>query len=297
MKIADRRAYKKYKFQLQEEKWRRKADFFSAHNSNKSLRDLKGLETIGVVHSGNSGDIIYSLPSLLKINELTGRKFNFLLKLNQPHNIGEHYSHPLGQVMLNEKMIAMLTPLLESQEYIEKCEVYYDQVIDIDLDGFRKAGILLDRGDIGRWCGYTIGINPDLYIPWLSVEPDIAFNGSIVISRSERYRNSCIDYSFIAKYEKVFFVGVKAEYDDLKKLLPTIKWIELQDFLKLAQIIAGCKLFIGNQSFPFSIAEGLKVPRVLETYAFSPNVVPQGPNGYDFYFQNHFEDLVSSLYE
>ena len=60
-------------------------------------------------------------------------------------------------------------------------------------------------------------------------------------------------------------------------------------------MISGGKLFIGNQSFPFSVAEGLKVVRLLEVYHRSPNVIPEGQHGYGFYFQKHFEDLVDTL--
>jgi len=63
----------------------------------------------------------------------------------------------------------------------------------------------------------------------------------------------------------------------------------------MAQVIASCKLFIGNQSFPYSIAEALKTKRLLEVYYQAPNVIPNGPNGYDFYFQDHFKYLVDAM--
>lgn len=66
-------------------------------------------------------------------------------------------------------------------------------------------------------------------------------------------------------------------------------------FLELAEIIAVCKLFIGNQSFPFSIAEGLKIQRILELSTDIINVVPEGKGGYDVLFQYHFESLASDL--
>jgi ADP-heptose:LPS heptosyltransferase len=34
--------------------------------------------------------------------------------------------------------------------------------------------------------------------------------------------------------------------------------------LDVARVIAGCKLFVGNQSSPRAIAEGLKIPVVVE---------------------------------
>ena len=43
--------------------------------------------------------------------------------------------------------------------------------------------------------------------------------------------------------------------------------------LDLAQTIAGCKFFIGNQSFSFAVAEAIKVKRVLEVCYETPNVI------------------------
>jgi hypothetical protein len=153
----------------------------------------------------------------------------------------------------------------------------------------------LDKGDIGRWCGYITGINPELYKNWINVKANTNFSNDIIIARSERYRNPAIDYSFLSKYENVKFIGVESEFNDIKKFIPEIQQINVENFLEMAEIISGCKIFIGNQSFPFSIAEGLKTCRVLEVYPFAPNVIAQGPLGYDFYFQSHFENLVENL--
>jgi hypothetical protein len=39
----------------------------------------------------------------------------------------------------------------------------------------------------------------------------------------------------------------------------------------------------------------LKVPRILEISFEVINVIPEGENGYDFFFQEHFESLVELL--
>jgi hypothetical protein len=62
-------------------------------------------------------------------------------------------------------------------------------------------------------------------------------------------------------------------------------------------VIAGGRFFIGNQSFPFSIAESLKVKRLLEVYYLAPNVTVYGNKGFDFCAQPQFEKLVSDLWE
>ena len=43
------------------------------------------------------------------------------------------------------------------------------------------------------------------------------------------------------------------------------------------------------------MAEGLKVPRLLEASPDFPVVFPVGNNGYDFYHQNHFEKFFNKL--
>jgi hypothetical protein len=48
----------------------------------------------------------------------------------------------------------------------------------------------------------------------------------------------------------------------------------------MASIIKGSKLFIGNQSLGFAIAEGLKVARILEVFYGKNNCHPQSENGH-----------------
>jgi hypothetical protein len=47
----------------------------------------------------------------------------------------------------------------------------------------------------------------------------------------------------------------------------------VNNFLEFAQVISGSKLFIGNQSCPFSAAKGSKVNRLREVYWRTPNVI------------------------
>jgi hypothetical protein len=60
--------------------------------------------------------------------------------------------------------------------------------------------------------------------------------------------------------------------------------------------MASCKLFLGNASMMFQIAEGLKIPRILETFQPMPNVIPFGKNGYDAYHQRAIELYVHKLF-
>lgn len=204
-------------------------------------------------------------------------------------------NHPSGNVMLSQTMADLISPLLKEQHYINSCEVFTSQVIHIDLDYFRAGLISKTRGNIARWCGYITGVSPILYKSWLAVEPDTNYADNIVIARSGRYQNTSIDYTILNKYKNLVFLGVESEYKDMKQYLPAIRWQQVDNFLQMARIIAGCKLFIGNQSFPFALAEALKVPRLLEVSFEVINVVPEGENAYDFFFQEHFNWLVEDM--
>lgn len=299
LKHTNRAKYKEYKWALANQKLIELTTAFNFGDKLNTIHKIKAHalthKYINVKHSGNAGDVIYALPSLKRIHELTGVEINLYLKLNQPLELYPGATHPLGTVMLNQKMADMLLPLLKAQNYIHSCSILGNEHIDIDLDVFRELAIPLDRGNIARWCSYVTGVTPELYKPWLRVDADNSYKDTIVLARSERYHNSFVDHSFLKKYTNIVFIGVASEYADIKKHLGNVKWVEVNDFLQLARIIAGCKFFIGNQSFPFSIAEGLKVPRIMETCYLVTNVVPEGENAHEFYFQEHFESLVTHL--
>ncbi len=93
------------------------------------------------------------------------------------------------------------------------------------------------------------------------------------------------------------YAGTPEEFDLIRQEIPSIKYLETNDFYELAQAIQGAKIFVGNSSMCFAIAEGLKVPRILESCSFAPNVIPTGVGpGYEYYSQQAFEHYVNELF-
>ncbi len=262
-----------------------------SHVSPPALQ-IAGKNEYHFKHSGNAGDIIYSIPCMLALSN--GKPIHLHLNLHQKGHYGKS-PHPLGGVMLNEKMLQMLQPLLLAQNAFATVNEYTNQPIDYDLDMVRQYPLQLNRGNIIRWYFLCFATNYPVHEPWLFVEPDTNFSQSIIVARSQRYRAPGIDYSFLQYYTNIYFIGVEAEFEDMQKMIPAIVHLKVNHFLEMAKIIAGCKLFIGNQSFPFSIAEALKINRLLEVYFQSPNVSVSGTGGYDFCFQAQFENLISRL--
>lgn len=253
--------------------------------------------TITFKHSGNSGDIIYAIPTMKAIAKDQGISLH--LYLNRPADYAAHIKHPLGNVTFNQKTYDMMKPLIMSQPDFIDCNVLLNEKdpVDVDLDIMRDYPMLLDRGNIARWYFLVFAVNFDLNQPWLAVPSSNDMNDAIVIARSQRYQAPGIHYRFLRKYPDVYFVGLESEYQAMKKMVPNIQYRPVNDFLELASVIAGSRLFIGNQSFPFSLAEALKVNRLLELYFECPNVNVYGDKGFDFSFQHQFEKLVKERYE
>jgi hypothetical protein len=251
-------------------------------------------DEISFSHSGHAGDIIYSIPTMYEL--AAGRKINLYLTLNQPNrDFTKQMRHPNGNVMLTEKSVELIAPLLLAQKDFIRCEALTAQTVHYDLTAFREFPFDYRMGSIARWYFLTYGITRDLSKPWLQVRPNESFNDALVIARSSRYRTPKIDYGFLKKYPRVVFVGMPDEFADMQQKIPALIYQPVQNFLELASVIAGSKLFIGNQSFPFSLAEALKVKRVLEVFPQCPNVLVEGADAYDFCYQPQFEKIVSTL--
>lgn len=270
-------------------------------------------KTIAFKHSGNTGDIIYALAGIKAVCEKYEAKAILYIWLDRPGFYYEGAKHPLGEVIMNKHMFDMLAPLLLAQSYIEDVLVYEGQKITVDLDLIRQNFVNMPYGHIARWYFYQFpDMATDLGKPWLdthSVIPDylkeeigeFTIRESIVINRTSRYRNPYISYAFIRKYAKrleteLLFVGVEEEFKSMQRDIPNIKMINCRDFFELVWLIKNCKLFIGNQSMCFGIAEASKAPRILEVCKFAPNVIPQGDGpAYDFYTQHAFEFYVEEM--
>lgn len=244
-------------------------------------------------HFGLIGDIIYAIPAMQVLAQ--GRQIHLHLQINRKSMYRKGMKHQNKDKILTEKSVELLAPLILAQPGFAVCDILTDQRVDYDLDYFRKYPFDYNKGHICRWYFQTYGITADLGKRWLTATPDTAFANEVVIARSFRYRAPGISYNFLSAYANISFVGLKEEYEDLKNQIPELKYIPVNNFLEFAQVIAGCKFFIGNQSFPFAVAEALKVPRALEVYFECPNVIPEGGDAYDFCYQPQFEKIVRQL--
>lgn len=267
---------------------------------NKIKNELQSIESsikeknvINFLHSGHCGDLIYSLPLIKKLSKT--HKCNLLIGLNKKL-VGDYYKHPAKDVFIDERMYNLVLPLLKNQKFINEVKKKTDELADINLDLFRDFPFSLSFNSL-KWYSHIAGEILDLKETFLESTEHSKIKNKIVIVRSFRARNHLINYNFLNNYDEDYiFIGLKNEFDDLKKEVSRLIFYETRDFFEMAQIIKSSKFFIGNQSLAFSIAEGLKVPRLLENRLDLPVVQPFGGKCFDFYFQIHFEKYFDIFY-
>ena len=255
------------------------------------------MKYIKVNCSGNAGDIVYSLSSLYQYSIDNDCKFVYYIKMDMPSGFTDD-THPTGAVMMNDFMFDFLAPLLKAQPYIHdviKLKKGENLLFDFDIDNFRKDYVNLSAGNIQNWIANTYHeFRPNLSKQCVFIPENIG-NNYIIVNRTTRYNNFFIDYSVLDKYENVYFVGTEKEFKRLSIHNDKITHLKVSNALEMAQYIAGCKLFIGGQSLAFSIAEQLKVKRVLEQYIYAPNVIPQGGEWFTFHTDEQFKTILNKV--
>lgn len=264
----------------------------------------KTMETISAKSSGLLGDVIYALPALKTAYEKYGKKIVLYLWLNKAWEAYGNYHDATkkGEGLLTEQSYEMLKPLLEAMPFIERVEKWTGQQIVIDLDKPKVMGksIGLPYANMSRQYFYAYpDLACDLSKPVFSIKdmrgklPYFHYEteNMVVVNRTERWLNPHINYMFLQQY-KTYFIGTLTEYNLFLLQVPNAKYIELENFAQLTEVLHESRLFIGNQSFCYALAEQMKVPRILEVCPEAPNVMPIGPNGYDFHSQEAFEYYV-----
>lgn len=193
-------------------------------------------------HSGDIGDIIYSLPTIRAAG--SGR-----LVL---------YDHPgrTAHGMTAEK-VDRIKPLLELQPYIHSV-VWREGIHNHNLNGFRDHaghGVLTDMHLATHGFDWRYRKRA-----WIKVDKVLPV-APVLVHWAPRYENANFPWEqIVPEYgiDNVAFVGNVAEHEEFRRRFGDINRVDLRGLLRLAQAIAGSELFIGSQSSPLSIAHAMK---------------------------------------
>ena len=283
------------------------------------------LSIVTYKHMANLGDLVALLSNIQHhIVELCHRNHEHTFFLDDPSNPdaypvkaviyqqldvpATYYDgaiHPTADdtgknVMMNRAMFDMIAPLIRAQPYVHDFLPFTGRQVDYDIDVIRGTMFVnMPYGPIQRWASYAYPeLQSDISKKWIYT-PKIPSDGkhpitadTILINFTERYRNPQIHYFFLQEHQdRILFIGTPKEYDIFVKKwnLPNIAYLQVPDFLIAAQLIAAANVFMGNQSFLYNVAEGMKTPRMLELCAFAPNCYVTGPEGYEYLNQKGLE--------
>lgn len=218
-------------------------------------------------HAGDIGDLVYGLivPKLHSGGHMW---------LGPKHTLPKVFAPRCGITWEGFQFIA---PLLRKQPYVFSLEwVLQRPFVTYDLNLFRLhwTGAYVDRYEKRGWKPpYSLqqmhlgafDLNDDGKTPWL--EAKAVYGPPVLFARSERYHNTSFPWQRIRdKYQKcAAFVGRDVEYDKFCREFGPVARLRVEDAWQLACLMAGCRLFVGNQSAPYAIAEGLKVRTIQET--------------------------------
>ena len=222
-------------------------------------------------HSGDFGDIIYCLPT---IRALGGGRL-----VIGPANRWK------TRLAMTEDHVEIMRSLLEIQPYLTGVEFSEKPPpeTNIDLNQFREY-LMIEQERMQKGARRLNLAEAHLYTFKLSLEEcekawlvvDYAQpipERPVLIHRSARWRNSSFPWAKIMERHghHALFVGMESEHAEFVKDWGDLPYRPTATFLELARLIAGCRLYIGNQSLPYAICEGLKHNSVLEVWREGPN--------------------------
>jgi hypothetical protein len=262
-------------------------------------------------HCANPGDVIACLAVCRSYYEITGKKVVFCQILGHPGNYYFGAVHPTtneegAMVTMNQKMFDMLKPLVESQHFIERFEVFNGQKITVDLDVIRnKTNVGMPNGFLASWPMYIYpDLSRDISKFWMELNLKDhrlkkQVKNKIIINFTERYREYTIRYDFLKSYATdLIFAGTEREYYLFTNTYGVnIPRLEVNDFLELGYAIKFCRFFMGNQSMCWNLANAIGKPRLLEVFFGAHNCHPNiGENNYGYSNQVGAEYLFRMMY-
>lgn len=229
-------------------------------------------------HSGNFGDIVFSLHFVSDIIKWQkADKSHFILTYGRPAQYTQ--AHPDGNMQMTEKSANF------AKAFIEKCGMFDEvHVIEwnqfnamikqvpnvVDLDLFRNCYLNFCGGDIRNWyyatCSHHFEKDFSKNLFEGKFEGDTRARNHVLVTYTERYNDYFISIATAVcnHKEEIGFIGIDREYERFCKLIDfKAKRFEINNSADAAYLMKGSRGVIGNSGGLYSLAEMLKVPRLL----------------------------------
>lgn len=230
-------------------------------------------------HSGDMGDVIYSLATMKAL----GGGVLFV----SPDN-----KHPFPRptrMQPTQEWADNFLGLVRDQEYVWAA-AYTEAMppnVDVDLNRHRELYRVPGKekwATLFRLHLNAFGVDYPENKPWLTVSHPVCVPGKkIVVNRTMRYRNDDFPWVELIKLygHLMVFVGTQEEHLNFNGLaVPhyNIPHLPTNTLTDAARLIAGSKVFIGNQSACMAVALGLNKPAIQEVWRGNPNCILKREN-------------------
>ena len=226
-------------------------------------------------HAGDAGDVIYSLAAM---KALGGGGYFFSGDNKYPFPAPTRWQKDGAK----PHWVDNLKPLLMAQDYIWFASYTHALPFstDIDFNRFRqfyRTRQAANWESLFRLHQRAAGVEWPEDKPWLTVDqPKVIPGRPIVVSRTSRFQRDKFPWDkLVRRYgQQMVFVGSPLEaqvFQGFGAPKVAIPYEATSNLLELARVIAGAKVFIGNQSAPMAIALGLGQNVIQEVWAQNPN--------------------------
>lgn len=223
--------------------------------TNKAIYDY---QPIRYASGGLLGDFIHQLSVINEVFLKTGRRGKLYIR-NTP---GDEFRLGLDRVY------ADTYPIISIQPYILSYEIHAGEAVDVDLSSWRRTPLYLGNWEsiFNRAYGVEWGKTP-----WISgITPDTSYKNTIIVAHSVRRADSRINYPAIfsdikGRGLRVVFalLGERSEYSVFSERTGVeLECVHFKTISSFVAAVSGCHLFIGNLSFPMTIAHALHKEKI-----------------------------------
>lgn len=241
-------------------------------------------------HSGDLGDIIYSLPAIKTIGGghlIIGNQSNSTSGFctREPMTL-KRYEFILPLL----KKVGYLHSVSYSDETENQCDYNFNEFRYYWNDSTYRSSQKIDRlMDMNLDFVGLRGMFDDTQ-SWIEVEKTVT--KKYVVSRSKRYRDDTFPWKDIYNIIKndCIFVGLDDEHLDFCENFGPIEHVKVKDALQLAEIINGSECFIGNQSFPMSLAVAMNKSIIQEYSSHAKDCIFDSRN--NFKTKENYRELI-----
>lgn len=223
-----------------------------------------GITFIRYISGGRLGDFIHQLSIVYEKYLQTGRKG--ILYISDQHG-GDCFGLGIDKTFQDIYLIITSLP------YIERFEIYTNQVYDYNLSLWRLTPDLYSKS----WRQ----IFGDMYdVPWAShawltspIRSDLV-DVTLICSSPNRWNQGFDWKRFIPSLPgRVFYLRVSpSEYEHFQRESDVkLPYIDAPTFTEVVIAINSCQKFVGTLSMPLAVADALKKDRIAITQAGSPD--------------------------